>query len=131
MGLHTYASANNIDVIDSVFEGNVGVGIFASGGAQLLYSGNVLEGNGGPGIIVFGAMGVEIVSNYYEANCEPCSAGRWCDDRFKKMYVMSRVSLLESPLRYYITLRIYIYILTTASDTGTPPSTTPPPPSST
>eukprot|EP01047_Picozoa_sp_COSAG01_P022111 COSAG01_NODE_1304_length_10809_cov_2.635387_6_plen_251_part_00 len=41
---------------------------------------------GGPGIIVFGAMGVEITSNYYEANCEPCHAGRWCDDRFKKLH---------------------------------------------
>ena len=86
VGLHTYASANNIDVIDSIFEGNVGVGIYVSGGAQLLFSGNVMEGNGGPGIIVFGAMGVEISSNYFEANCEPCAAGRWCDDRFKKIY---------------------------------------------
>jgi hypothetical protein len=41
---------------------------------------------GGPGIIVFGAMGVEITSNYYEANCQPCHAGRWCDDRFKKLH---------------------------------------------
>ena len=31
-------------------------------------------------------MGVEIVSNYYEANCQPCNAGRYCDDRFKKMH---------------------------------------------
>jgi hypothetical protein len=46
VGLHTYNSANNIDVIDSIFEGNAGVGIFASEGAQLLFSGNVLEGNG-------------------------------------------------------------------------------------
>ena len=35
VGLHTYASANNIDVIDSIFEGNTGVGYYVSGGAQI------------------------------------------------------------------------------------------------
>ena len=42
-------SANNIDIVDSIFEGNVGAGIYASEGAQYLMTGNVIEGNGGPG----------------------------------------------------------------------------------
>ena len=75
-------------VVDSIFEGNVGTGMYASGGAQCKHSsslwalrvffwslrtgctdsiiGNVLEGNGGPGIIIFGASGVSVTSNYFE-----------------------------------------------------------------
>lgn len=66
--MHTYNSANNIDVVDSIFEGNIGTGMYASGGAQYSIMGNVLEGNGGPGIIIFGAEGVSVTSNYFEAN---------------------------------------------------------------
>lgn len=76
VGLHTYNSANNIDVLDSIFEGNTGTGIYMSGGAQYNVDGNVLEGNGGPGIIVFGAEGVTISSNYYESNNDK-SPTRW------------------------------------------------------
>ena len=36
IGLHTYNSANNIDVVDSMFEGNTGVGYYLFGGAQIL-----------------------------------------------------------------------------------------------
>ena len=73
IGLHTYNSANNIDVVDCIFEGNDGTGIYASGGAQYNIEGNVLEGNGGPGIIVMGAAGVQIASNYFEKNCCPAT----------------------------------------------------------
>jgi parallel beta-helix repeat protein len=76
VGLHTFNSANNIDVVDSIFEGNTGTGIYMSGGAQYNIIGNVLEGNGGPGIIVFGAEGVTISSNYYESNNDK-SPTRW------------------------------------------------------
>ena len=68
VGLHTYNSANNIDVVDSIFEGNTGVGLYCSGGAQYSIIGNVLEGNGGPGIILFGTEGTMIQSNYFESN---------------------------------------------------------------
>jgi len=74
IGLHAYNSANNIDVVDCIFEGNDGTGLYASGGAQYNIEGNVLEGNGGPGIIVMGAAGVQIASNYFEKNCQPATA---------------------------------------------------------
>ena len=51
IGVHTYNSANNIDIVNSVFEGNDGTGVYASGGAQYNIEGNVLEGNGGPVIM--------------------------------------------------------------------------------
>ena len=54
-------------VVDSIFEGNTGTGIYASGGAQYHFAGNVLEGNGGPGILLFGTEGVVISSNYFES----------------------------------------------------------------
>lgn len=86
VGLHTYNSANNIDVIDSIFEGNTGLGIYISGGMQINIEGNVLEGNGGPGIIIFGAKGVQIASNYFEKNCQRATpGGRYNDTRFKHM----------------------------------------------
>ena len=46
VGIHTYNSANNIDVVNCIFEGNTGIGIYVSGGAQINIEGNVLEGNG-------------------------------------------------------------------------------------
>ena len=68
IGLHTYNSANNIDVINTIFEGNTGVGYYISGGAQINVEGCVIEGNGGPGVVVMGAIGVQLASNYFEAN---------------------------------------------------------------
>eukprot|EP01052_Picozoa_sp_SAG31_P001470 SAG31_NODE_49_length_30599_cov_15.615016_30_plen_411_part_00 len=37
-------------------------------GAQINVEGCVIEGNGGPGIVVMGAVGVQLASNYFEAN---------------------------------------------------------------
>ena len=50
-------------MIDSIFEGNTGVGYYVSGGAQINIEGNVIEGNGGPGVVVMGASGVTLTSN--------------------------------------------------------------------
>ena len=57
-----WGNAVLVDVVDSIFEGNTGVGVYCSGGAQYNIIGNVLEGNGGPGIILFGTVGTMIQS---------------------------------------------------------------------
>jgi parallel beta-helix repeat protein len=67
IGLHTYNSANNIDVIDCIFEANYRAGFYMSGGYQILAQGNTLESNG-IAIVVEAVEGVEISSNYFEAN---------------------------------------------------------------
>jgi hypothetical protein len=41
VGLHAYNSANNIDVIDSIFEGNEGIGFYISTGAQFNIEGTL------------------------------------------------------------------------------------------
>ena len=79
-------------MIDSIFEGNTGVGYYVSGGAQINIEGNVIEGNGespavlksfadddlsragcvlragGPGVVVMGASGVTLTSNVSATN---------------------------------------------------------------
>ena len=70
IGLHTYNSGNNIDIVDSIFEANFDVGIYVSGGIQVSIRGNTLESNG-VAINVVAAGGVSITSNYFEANPDP------------------------------------------------------------
>ena len=50
IGLHTYNGGNNIDVVDSAFEGNTEIGFYAAAVSQISISGCVLEGNGGAGV---------------------------------------------------------------------------------
>lgn len=71
IGLHTYNSANNIDVINSLFEGNGGPAVYFSAGAQINVEGNVMEGNNGPAIVAMGSRGLNIVGNYFERNNNP------------------------------------------------------------
>ena len=55
-------------MVDSIFEGNTGVGYYVSGGSQINIEGNVIEGNGGPGVVVMGASGVTLTSNVSATN---------------------------------------------------------------
>ena len=66
-----YASANGIEVLDSIFEAGIGPAMYLAGGAQHLVQGNVIEGNGGPGIVAMGVLSLTISNNYFEGNCNP------------------------------------------------------------
>ena len=62
--------ANNLDIVDSNFEGN-GFGIFIGGGESIRITGNDIEGTGGPGVHITAASGVTIEANYFESECDP------------------------------------------------------------
>ena len=65
MGLHVQHGANNIDIVNSIFEANKGVSIYVEGGDQVNINGCVLEGNGGPAILANRVRGLSIISNYF------------------------------------------------------------------
>ena len=58
--------ANNLDIIDSNFEGN-GYAIFVGGGESIRISGNDIEGTAGAGIHVTSVSGLTIEGNYFES----------------------------------------------------------------
>ena len=62
IGLHTYNSANGIEVVNSIFEAQIGPGMYITGGAQHSVRGCVIEGNGGPGIVAMGSLGLVVSS---------------------------------------------------------------------
>ena len=68
IGLHTYNMANNIDIVDNIFEDNTGIGMYLGTGEQMRIEGNVVEGHGGPGIMVVASPGLVIQGNYFEVN---------------------------------------------------------------
>jgi hypothetical protein len=70
IGLHTYASANGVEVLDSIFEAGIGPAMYITG-TQHLVQGNVIEGNGGPAVLAMGLDGLVISGNYFEGNCNP------------------------------------------------------------
>jgi parallel beta-helix repeat protein len=66
--------ANNLDIINSNFEGN-GYGIFIGGGESIRITGNDIEGTGGPGVHITAASGVTIADNYFESECDSSFGG--------------------------------------------------------
>jgi hypothetical protein len=59
--------ANNLDIVDSNFEGN-GYGIKLGGGASVRVVGNDMEATAGPGVMAAAVSGLTISNNYFEGN---------------------------------------------------------------
>jgi hypothetical protein len=68
IGLFLDNSINSVNVLDSNFEENSGVGIIANSGAALRIEGNEFESTGGPPIIANHIRALVVKSNYFEAS---------------------------------------------------------------
>ena len=58
--------ANNLDIVNSNFEGN-GYGIFLGGGESIRITGNDIEGTAGAGVHLSCVSGVTVSGNYFES----------------------------------------------------------------
>ena len=58
--------ANNLDIVDSNFEGN-GYGIRVGGGESIRITGNDIEGTAGPGVMATACSGLTVADNYFES----------------------------------------------------------------
>ena len=68
VGLHLDSAINSVNVLDSNFEHNYGVGLIINSGAMVRVEGSEFEGHGGPAIIAQYVKGLTVRSNYFEAN---------------------------------------------------------------
>jgi hypothetical protein len=68
VGLWLDFAANSINVLDSMFEGRLGVGVIANEGSVVRIEGNTVENMGGPAIVANQISSLTIRSNYFEGN---------------------------------------------------------------
>ena len=68
VGLWLDFAVNSINVLDSMFEGLMGVGIIANQGSVVRIEGNTIENMGGPALIANQINSLTVRSNYFEGN---------------------------------------------------------------